>query len=471
MKRHYILMTTITMVALLVSSCKVSRDLEVPDDAFPETYRESVTADSSQVAQLDWKSFFPDTVLQKLIDSALTKNNDLLAAQRTIEAAQWQLKQTKWGNIPQLGLEVGAQSNRPSDNSLNGLSSSSFLGQNHIEDYNAMAQLSWEADLWGKIRNRKKGALARYLQTGEAKKALQTLVVANVAKGYYNLLMLDAQLDIAKRNLELSDSTLFVIDLQYSAGQVTSLAQQQANVQRLRAAELIPLLEQQIAVQENALSVLSGSFPTSKERGIPLDLVALPESMEVGIPSQLLSQRPDVKSAELGLRVSNAEVGIARASMYPALNITAAGGINSFKSSNWFNIPASLFGTVAGSLSQPLLQGQKLRSQYKISELEREKAVLDFRQSVLVAVGEVSDALVKVEKLEEQQLVAFERVETLKLAINNADMLFKNGMATYLEVITAQENLLQSELDLAVLKMSQLAASVDLYRSLGGGWN
>lgn len=156
--------------------------------------------------------------------------------------------------------------------------------------------------------------------------------------------------------------------------------------------------------------------------------------------------------------------------MYPALNITAAGGLNSFKADNWFNMPTSLFGLVAGSLTQPLLNSRKLRTEYEVSKVEREKAVLAFRQSVLIAVGEVSDALVSIEKLKQEQDFAAQRVASLQRATNNADMLFKSGMANYLEVITAQGVALQSELDLAALKRDQLAAVAELYRSLGGGW-
>jgi outer membrane protein TolC len=177
-----------------------------------------------------------------------------------------------------------------------------------------------------------------------------------------------------------------------------------------------------------------------------------------------------VKSAELALKVANANVGITKADLYPSLKITAQGGVNSFETSNWFNIPASLFGTVAGGLTQPLLNNKRVRTQYNIAVAEREKAVLSFRQSVLVAVSEVSDALVKVEKLQLQEGFLKERVKTLQQAIKNSNLLFKNGMAEYLEVITAQANLLQSELELANIKREQLSANTELYRALGGGW-
>lgn len=470
MKKYINKYVAVLVLITTFTACKVSKDVETPKDALPESFRNTALTDTTSVADLSWKEFFTEPSLQKLIDSAIVRNNDLLIAQKNIEAAQWQLTQSKWGNVPQANLQVTAASNRLSDNSLDGLSTSNFLGKKHVEDYNAVLGLSWEADIWGKIRNQKRSALAEYLQSEEAKKALQTTIVANVSKGFYNLLMLDAQLEIAKKNLTLNDSTLFVINLQFESGQVTSLAKQQAEAQQSVAAQLIPELEQNIAIQENALSIITGSFPSSKERKTTLNAIALKESAAAGIPSSLVSRRPDVKNAELALKVANAKVGIAKAGLYPSLNITASGGLNSFKSSNWLNIPASLFGTVAGSLSQPLLNGKRLKTQYEISKVEREKAVLNFRQSVLVAVGEVSDALVKVEKLKEQQTIISNRVSTLQKAVKNADMLFKNGMANYLEVIEAQGNLLQSELDLATIKRSRLEADVELYRSLGGGW-
>lgn len=470
MKRNINKYIAVLVLITTLTACKVSKAVETPKDALPENFRNVSSQDTTSIADQSWKEFFTEPSLQKLIDSAIVRNNDLLIAQKNIEAAQWQLTQSKWGNVPKLNFEATATSTRLSDNSLNGLSTSTFLKKKHIEDYNAALNLSWEADIWGKIRSRKKNALAEYLQSEEAKKALQTTIVANVSTGFYNLLMLDAQLEIARKNLALNDSTLFVINLQYESGQVTSLAKQQAEAQQSVAAQLIPELEQAIALQENALSIITGSFPGAKERKTTLGAIALKENVSAGIPSSLVSRRPDVKNAELALKAANAKVGIAKASLYPSLNITAAGGLTSFKSSNWFNTPASLFGTVAGSLAQPLLNGRSLKAQYEISKIEREKAVLSFRQSVLVAVGEVADALVKVEKLKEQQAIAANRVTTLQNAVKNADMLFKSGMATYLEVIVAQGNLLQSELELATLKRTSLEADVELYRSLGGGW-
>ncbi|MEO8533203.1 MAG: TolC family protein [Flavobacterium sp.] len=466
--------TKIVMVVILIItfiSCNVSKDIETPKDAIPENFRgASVSKDTASIGDLEWKNFFTEKDIVALIDSAVSLNNDLQIAQKNIEIAQYRFSQSKWGNVPQVNLFVNASTSNPSDNSFTGKNLSQALGQKHIDDYSAGASLSWEADIWGKIKNQKKGAFASYLQSEEVKKALQTTIVANVSKGYYNLLMLDAQLEIAKKNVQLNDSTTNIIKLKFDAGQVTSLAIQQSEAQKLTAAQLVPLLEQNIAIQENALSVLTGSFPNSKRRSIVLSAIEVKNNAAIGIPSSLVSRRPDVKSAELALKAANANVGITKADLYPALRITAQGGLNSFETSNWFNIPASLFGTVAGGLTQPLLNNKKVRTQYNIAVAEREKAVLTFRQSVLVAVSEVSDALVKVEKLQQQQTFLQERVKTLQQAIKNSNLLFKNGMAEYLEVITAQANLLQSELELADLKREQLSANTELYRALGGGW-
>jgi outer membrane protein, multidrug efflux system len=460
----------IVLIATLIS-CKVSKDIETPTNAFPANFRNaSVSTDTTSIADLEWKNFFTEKDIIKLIDSAVAKNNDLQIATKNIEIAQYRFTQSKWGNIPQVNLSVNGSTSNPSDNSFTGMNLNQALGQKHIDDYSAGASLSWEADIWGKIRNQKKGAFASYLQSEEVKKALQTTIVANVSKGYYNLLMLDAQLEIAKQNLKLNDSTSKIIQLKYNSGQVTSLAIQQSQAQQLTASQLIPQLEQNIAIQENALSVLTGSFPNSKERTIRLSAIEVKNNSAIGIPSSLLSRRPDVKSAELALKVANANVGITKADLYPSLKITAQGGLNSFETSSWFNIPASLFGTVAGGLTQPLLNNKKVRTQYNIAKVEREKAVLGFRQSVLVAVSEVADALVKVEKLEQQESFLQKRVKTLQQAIKNSNLLFKNGMAEYLEVLTAQSNLLQSELELANMKREQLAANTELYRALGGGW-
>jgi multidrug efflux system outer membrane protein len=461
------------LLLLLLSACSVSKDVETPKPALPDTFRNAaITKDTTSVADMPWKTFFTDATLQKLIDSAIARNYDMQAAVKNIEASQLLFKQVKWNYVPEVDANVTASTDRPSDNSLDGLSLKSYdIGTNHIEDYSANISLSWEADIWGKIHNQSKAALATYLQTIEAKKAIQTSLVAEVSQGYYNLLMLDAQLAIAKKNVQLTDSTLRIVKLQYDAGQVTQLAVEQTQAQEQCAQQLIPEFEQNVAIQENALRILTGSLPGAVERNSNLDAIQMPADLSAGVPSALVSRRPDVRSAELALEIANANVGINKAAMYPALRITASGGINSFKASNWFNIPSSLFGIVAGSVVQPLLDHKELSTQYQVAQVNREKTVIQFRQSVLNAVGEVSDALVKIDKLNAQGAIVANQVNTLNKATANANLLFQNGMANYLEVITAQSNVLQSQLQLATIKRDELSAVSELYRSLGGGWN
>ncbi|WP_293786959.1 TolC family protein [uncultured Pedobacter sp.] len=468
MKRFNII--TILLLALIWSGCSVSKDTALPNIA-PGSFRNGSSTEASGIGTLPLKSFISDLTVQNLIDTALVKNYDMQIALKNIDAAEVLFKQSKLGYLPELKLQVSANSSRPSDNSLNGLSLNQFTGSTHIEDYNANLGVVWEADIWGKIRNQKAGALASFLQTEEARKAVQTRLVANVAQGYYNLLMLDAQLEIAKKNLKLNDSTLRIINLQFDAGQVTSLAIQQAQAQQLVAAQLVPRLEQNVTLQENALSILIGTLPKAINRQSRLDQMNIPQELNAGFPSAMLSRRPDIKSAELALTIANARVGVAKASLYPSLVITASGGINSFKASNWFNVPASLFGLVGAGITQPIFQRGQLKSNLELAKIDREKTVIQFRQSVLNAVGEVSDELTKVEKLKAQYSIAEKRTQTLQQASRNANLLFKSGMANYLEVITAQGNLLQSELELTTIKTEQLNAVVGLYRSLGGGWN
>ncbi|MBS1598246.1 MAG: efflux transporter outer membrane subunit [Bacteroidetes bacterium] len=450
--------------------CKVGQKYVRPTLELPEEYRNAITSRDSSIANIPWKNFFTDPTLQQLIDSAVAKNFDMQIAMKNIARAQKIFSQSKLGYWPDVNGQIAVGTNRPSNNSLNGLNAGQFLGTRHIEDYSANISITWEADIWGKISNQKQAALSDYLQSAEAKKAIQTQLVADVAQGFYNLLALDAQLEIAKRNYLLDDSTVRIIRLQYDAGQTTALAIEQADAQKLAAGLLIPSLEQEIAIQENALRVLSGELPSAVSRNITLGEFQVNDMFSTGIPAEMVSLRPDVRANELGLQAANARAGIAQANMYPTLAITASGGVNSFKATNWFNIPASLFGAATASITQPIFQRRQLRTQYELAKIEREKSVIVFRQSVLNAVGEVSDALIRVEKLKEQRSIAMARADTLQNATRNANLLFRNGMANYLEVITAQANALQSQLQVADLKRQHLNSLVDLYRSLGGGW-
>jgi NodT family efflux transporter outer membrane factor (OMF) lipoprotein len=283
-------------------------------------------------------------------------------------------------------------------------------------------------------------------------------------------MMLDKQLEITKKNLVLTDSFVTATRLLKDAGITNALAVQQAESQKQSTALLIPQLEQNIGIQENALQVLTGQLPGTIARGSSLAEFSVPDNFSSGLPAAMVGRRPDVRSNEMALMIANAQVGVAHANMYPALNITVGTGLESFKASNWFSIPNSIFGLAAGTIAQPIFRRKELRTQFEVAKLQREEAVIVFRQSVLNAVGEVSDALIQLDKLKQQQQIAVGQVDTLQHAIFNARLLFKSDLANYLEVITAQANALQAELNLASIQRQQLSAMVDLYRSLGGGW-
>ena len=458
------------MTMVIFSACRLGKEYQRPEVELPARFTSTSFADTSSIADVEWKRFFADTTLQRLIDRGINNNHDRLIAIKRIEIAQRQVVRSKALQLPAVNLQVGGQINRPSDNSLNGLSIKNFLGKSYVENYNAAVNISWEADIWGRIRGQKEIALNDYLSTQEAAKAVQTQLVSDIAQGFFNLLMLDNQLEITRKNLLLSDSFLVVTRLLKDAGLGNALAVQQAEFQRESTAFLVPQLEQAVALQENALQELTGALPGPVARNTRLSEMIMMQDRSTGLPIAMVARRPDVRAAELALVSANARVGISQANMYPALNISAGGGLESFKASNWFNIPSSLFGIAAGAIAQPIFNRRELKTQYEVAKLERETAVISFRQSVLNATVEVANALVKLDKLKEQRAIAIRQVEILQRAVSNAQLLFKSDMANYLEVITAQANALQAELDLSSVQRQQLDAMVELYRALGGGW-
>lgn len=470
MKSRNIYHIAIVVMVIVLGACSAGRDYTRPELGAPEAYSSAPAPADSSLALQSWRKFFTDTTLQRLIDRALKNNFDLGVALTRIEAYQAFAKQAKVAWLPALHVQATGSTDNPSGNSLAGLSLGEFLGANHLEDYTLAANLSWEIDVWGKIRRQKEAALADYLQTYEAGRAVQTGVIARVADGYYNLLMMDAQLAIARRNVLLSDSIVQMIQLQKTAGEVTELAVQQAEAQRQNSRILIPQLERAISIQENGLRFLLGDWPGTISRSADLTSIPADTTIATGVPADVLTYRPDVRASEMALKAANARVGVAQGNFYPSFILTASGGLNAFEASNWFTMPASLFGVVAGGLTQPVFERRALKTQLEVAKAEREQRVIEFRATVTEAVHEVTNALVRIDKSRTEQEVATERVETLNHAVQNAQLLFRSGMANYLEVIAAQSLALQAELDKALITRQQLGAQLELYHSLGGGW-
>ncbi|RPD39297.1 efflux transporter outer membrane subunit [Chitinophaga barathri] len=461
---------TVILAAASLAACKVGKDFQRPEVALPAQFGSTTATADSSIANAQWRQFFPDQALQNLITEALKSTFDLQVALKRIDAASSYLKQAKAQLLPSLTANATGNTTIPSKNSLNGVSLNEFLKTSHIEDFSLNVGLTWEIDIWGKIRRQKESALATYLQSFEAAKAVQTGIIANVANSYFNLLMLDAQLQIARKNVFLSDTIVQMIKMQKTAGEVTELAVQQAVAQKQNAELLIPQLEQAAAIQENAIRILMGQMPGSVTRGGTLDAYPIWDSLQTGIPAQVIANRPDVKASELGLKAANANVGAAQGAMYPALSLTANGGLNAYEIGKWFSMPNSLFGTVAGSIAQPIFQQRRLKTNVEVAKVERDQAVIRFRQSVTVAVQEVSNALIQLDKLQGQQDIAGARLQTTQQAVSNARLLFRSGLANYLEVISAQGSSLQAELTQVDIRRQRLTAMVDLYRSLGGGF-
>lgn len=449
-------------------SCGLSKKYARTDTGLPEQYRTNIAV-TADTLQLPWRTFFKDPQLVSLIEKALQKNNEVAIALKNMEQMDLAFKQAKLGLLPSLDLSASANRTWQSKNSLNGTLSGQFISTPYLDDYTASLRLSWEADIWGKAKMQKDASRASYFSQRENVSALKTRVIAQVAQAYYNLISLDEQLKIARRNIALSDSTLQMMQLQFKAGQINSLAVNQSEAQKKTAELLVPLALQNIAVQENALSILSGEYPDSIARAGSLASVMPQEIFATGIPAQLLSRRPDVKAAEYAVVSANAKTGLSKAAMYPSFNLAPQIGTNSFKFNNWFDLPGSLTKTLAVNLTQPLFQKRALRTAYETAALEQEKTVIQFRQSLMTAVGEVSDAMAKYDGTNKRLILVRQKTGALEKANSDALKLYASGMATYLEVITAQNNKLQNDLDAINIKLEQLNAVTDLYRALGGG--
>lgn len=448
---------------ILLSSCSISREYSRSELSIPNKYRDVVPLVADTI-QLPIRSFFKDSVLISLIEQSLQKNNDVSVALLTLQQLEQAYKQARLSLSPTLDLSAGTTNAWLSKNSASYQSS----GAVKSTDFISSLGLTWEVDIWRKASLQKKGALAAFFAQKENVSALKTRIIVQVAQAYYNLVALDEQLRVAKRNIELCDSTLAMIQLQYSSGLTNSLAVSQAKAQKSTAEMLAQSTLQNVVIQENAISVLCGNYPSSVARISQLSQTALLDFHNVGVPAMLLSRRPDVKAAEYNVVYACSKAGLAKAAMYPSFNLSASIGTNANLFNSWFNLPGSITKNIGVNLAQPLFQRKALRSTYNIAVLEQEKANTQFKQTVLTAVGEVSDALAKINFTENRIILVEEKREALSNATKDALSLFKNGMANYLEVISVQNNALQCDLEVINSKYDNLMAIIELYRAVGG---
>lgn len=469
MKKFHHYITTFAASALLLSSCSVGEKYTRQEMVLPENFKNSAVVLTSDTLQLSWSKFVKDPLLTSLIEKALSNNTDVNVALLNMQQLALAYKQSKKGLLPTADVSIGANRTWLSSNSLNGSLSDQFIGTPYMDDYSAMLRISWEADIWGKARLQKEESMANFFGQKENLSALRTRIIVQVIQSYYNLIALDEQLKIAQKNVQLSDSTLRMIRLQYNSSVVSSLAVEQAEAQKKTAELLIPLAYQNMEVEENALSILCGSFPARMRRTASLDDTIVGDGLATGVPAELLSRRPDVRAAEYAVAAATSRMGLAKAAMYPSLSLTPSIGINSIQFNKWFDLPGSIVKTIAGNIAQPIFQKGALKTNYEISVIEREKIALQFKQAVMVAVSEVSDALAKIKHTKQRLQLIHAKSNALGKATTDATLLYKSGMANYLEVINAQNNALQNDLEWITVKREMLNATIDLYRALGGG--
>lgn len=429
--------------------------------------------------KLAWNYYFHDNQLVELIKSGLEHNFDVRQALKTIEMHNLQFKQSKLELLPSVNATIGnpiyQYRSKDFHSPENGKWYDGKTAPENMFLYRAQnitgLNFNWEVDIWGKIRSQKEDVYHQYLATLEAKNAVQTQLITDIASGYYNLLSLYSQLDIAQSNYELAKSTLAVVELQFNAGNTTALAKQQTKTQMLVTKALIPRVKQQISQQENRLQFLTGKLPDK----IVIDNLTFDEVFSVieknyELPLEVVKFRPDVKQAKERLWSANARVGVAQANQYPKLVIDLDFGVNSLLPTNWFNIPGALFGNLIGNLTQPIFNKKRLKTAFKQAELEREIAELEFQKTVYNAINEISNLLTWMNSLDIQIEIAEEQVFNSELSIFQSNLLFNSGYATYIEVIDAQRTALENDLHLNQLKEERLQLKVLIYKALGGGW-
>lgn len=467
-KRFLYTALPIAIVSLSMQSCFVAKNYDRPEVIDEPMYRTSkASQDTLSMANLPWKELFNDPILIQHIDKALEQNLDIRIAMENIAAAEAYMKQGKMGYAPT--LSIGGDYTH-SVNSKNSSTGAMFGGErNRIDQYQGTANLSWELDVWGKIRSNKRAFAASYLQTLSAHQAVKTQLITTVSSTYFQLLSLDEQKRITEETIENRKSSLETIIALKDAGQVTEVAVKQTEAQLLNAQSLLVDIKNNIKLTENVLSILLAENPNTIKRS-NLAEQDLNTNLEIGLPIQLLSNRPDVRVAEYGLINAFELTNVARSNFYPSFRLTANGGLQSVDFDQLFNTN-SLFATLIGSFTQPLINGRQIRTQHQVSQANQEKAYLNYKKAVLNASKEVSDALYTYESLTEKKGLKQKEYEAYALATEYSEELQNNGMANYLEVLTARENALAAQLSLINTELGQLNALVQLYKAVGGGVN
>lgn len=454
---------------IVAQSCLVAKDPKKPDVKAENLYRtEVVSQDTTSMADISWEKMFTDPILQQHIKKGLQNNFDIRIAIQNIIAAEANLKQGKTGYFPTLSLGADWTHQEMSKNSQFGRVISGTGGSTNTDQYQITGSFAWEADIWGKIRSNKRAFSAAYLQTIAANQAVKTQVITNIAGLYYQLLSLDAQLKLAQETLINRDKSVETIIALKDAGNVNEVGVKQTEAQKYATELIIEDLKNRVVLLENTLSIQLGEASRKIERST-FESQNLNPEIKLGVSTQLLRNRPDVVAAEYGLVNAFELTNVARSNFYPQFRITATGGLQSIELKDWLSTN-SLFATVVTGLTQPLFNGRQIRTRYEVSKAQHEQAYVRFEQTLITASKEVSDALAQYNNETKKLSIREKQVDALSKAADYSDELLEYGLVNYLEVLTAKDNALNSELSLLDNKYQQYLAIINLYKALGGGW-
>ena len=447
-----------------LTGCAVGPNYKRPPITAPEIFRGETETSTNSFANLPWWQVFHDGTLQNLIRTALTNNFDLRIAVTRVEQARAVAAQARSQFFPQLnyagfaGRGKNVSDNLPSPTGTGGAI------------FGADASASWEIDLWGQIRRLNESARAQFLASQEARRDVTISLIAQVGQDYFQLLALDNQLEIARQSTNSFGESLKIFNQRLQGGVASKLETSSAEALMDASAATIPQLERQIALQENQLSVLLGQHPGTILRGNSSLENQMPPEIPAGLPSALLERRPDIREAEQQLRSANAQVGVAKSDFFPQLNLTGLFGAASPELAAFTSGGADVAWSIAAGLTGPLFHGGQLRAQYVQARAAHEQSALQYQAAVLNAFQEVSDALIAREKLASARAQQTHAVEAYQVAVKVSKERYRLGHADYYEVLQEQQLLFPAENTLVQLQLNQLLAVVQLYRSLGGGW-
>jgi multidrug efflux system outer membrane protein len=464
---HRLPLVAAAVASLLLAGCLLGPNYHRPQVAEPQQYRFAEgPAQAESIADTPWWEIFKDPQMQALIREAITNNLDLRVATARVEQARAQAGVAKSFLYPELGATVGYATRQGSRLSE---PPETTNGDRTVTNLNATFTLSWEIDLFGRLRRQNEAAYAVYLATSEARRGVLITLVADVASNYLLLRDLDLQLEIARQTLQSNDEMVSFYRSRLVGGVSNRLELDRAVANRAITAAVIPNLEQQIASTENVLSLLLGRPPGPIERGIALTDQHVPPQVPAGLPVALLERRPDVVQAEQLLVAANANVGAAKALFFPTINLTGLFGGLSREVSDLTKPDATIWSVGAG-LFQPIFQGGRIKQNYEASKASFDQAMAQYQQAALNAYREVADSLVAIQKQAQARLELEQGVEALRDASKLARERYDAGLANYLEILNADQQLFDQELALAQTRGSELVAFVQLYRALGGGW-